>query len=115
VLKAVAVEPIATKDIALAVMSGSASIASILLVFIGFVIARAEALPSETDDAIVKKHTLPAKIGLIPLLEQVVVLGASYLWLYYPTSNPLFVTWSFGFALGLVLFIGYSAYITLRL
>lgn len=108
-------ESVTSKDIALAVMSGSASIASILLVFIGFVIARAEALPSTTDDAIVKKHTLPAKIGLIPLIEQVIVLGASYLWLYYPASNPLFLTWSFGFALGLALFIGYSAYITLRL
>jgi hypothetical protein len=109
------VEPIATKDIALAVLSGSASIASILLVFIGFVIARAEALPAVTDDSIISKYTLPAKIGLIPLLAQVVVLAASYLWLYYPTCKPLFFIWSVGFGLGLVLFIGYSAYITLRL
>lgn len=109
------VEPTPTKDIALAVMSGSASIASILLVFVGFVIMKAEGLPSEVPDKTIRRYTRAAKWGLLPLGEQVAVLLASYAWLFNPTSHCLFYIWSFGFALGLILFIGYSVFITLKL
>jgi hypothetical protein len=115
VLKAVSVEPIATKDIAIAVMGGSASIASILLVFVGFVFTKAEDLPAQTDDAIINRYRRSAKLGLIPLVEQVLVILASYLWLFHPDSQILLCVWNVGFVAGLLLFIGYSAYITLRL
>ena len=108
-------EPTPTKDIAVAVMGGSAAIASILLVFVGFVIMQTQALPSETPNDTIKRYLLSAKLGLIPLTEQVGVILVSYLWLFYPTSNALFFAWHIGFVVGLILFIGYAALITLKL
>jgi hypothetical protein len=109
------VEPTATKDIALAVMSGSASIASILLVFVGFVFMKAEGLPSGASNRTIGRYTSAAKWGLLPLTEQVIVLLASYAWLFHPSSSCLFYAWSVGFVLGLILFIGYAIFITLKL
>ena len=108
-------EPIPTKDIALAVMGGSAALASILLVFVGFMIVKAEALPSEASDKVVRRYTRRAKFGLVPLVEQTLVISASYAWLFYPNSTCLFWMWSIGFILGIILFVAYAAYITLSL
>jgi hypothetical protein len=108
-------ESIPTKDIAVAVLGGSAAIASILLVFVGFIIMKAEGLPSTTSDRVIRRYTLAAKWGFLPVFEQTLVLSASYLWLFHPDSTLLFRVWSVGFPVGVVLFIGYSAYITLRL
>jgi len=110
--KALVLEPIPTKDIALAVLGGSAALASILLVFVGFMIMKAEGLPAEASNKIIRRYTLRAKLGLIPLAEQTIVIFSSYGWLFYPTSTCLFHMWSIGFVLGIILFVAYAVYVT---
>jgi hypothetical protein len=44
------------KDIAVATLGGSSAIASILLVFVGFMIMKVEGLPSETPDHVIAKY-----------------------------------------------------------
>jgi hypothetical protein len=101
------VEDIATKDIASAAVAGSSAIAAVLLVFVGFMIAKAEALPAETDNRIIDKYRWMAKLGVVPLLALVLVTLAAYIWMFYPTCSILYWTWSVGFVIGMVLFLGY--------
>jgi hypothetical protein len=109
------VEPIATKDIALAVLSGSAAIASILLVFVGFMMVKAEGLSDSASVSMVKRYTLDAQVGLIPLITQVVVMLSAYAWLFWPASQWLFCLWGFGFVVSVGLFLIYSIYVVLRI
>ncbi len=108
-------ELILTKEIALAVLSGSAAIASILLVFVGFMMIKAEGLSNTASVSMVKGFTLTAKLGLIPLAAQVSVILTSYAWLFWPESQILYCLWSVGFVVGVVLFLAYSMYVTLRI
>src|SRR5947209_19437767 len=108
-------ESVPTKDIAIAVLGGSAAIAGILLVFVGFLIVKAEALPGETPDRVIRKYKVTAKTGLIPLLAQTVVILSSYLWLFCPTCTKLFYSWSIGLPLALILFVVYSLIVTLMM
>jgi hypothetical protein len=108
-------ESVPTKDIAIAVLGGSAGIAAILLVFVGFLIVKAEALPEKTANRVIRKYTTTAKIGLIPLLAQIVVILSSYLWLFFPARSELFYGWSIGFPVALVLFTVYSMIATLMM
>jgi hypothetical protein len=108
-------ESIATKEIAFAVFGGAAAIASVLLIFVGFMIAKADALPSTTPDETIRSFTLLAKCGLIPVLAQAIVTLASYAWMFFPSSSVLFYTWAIGFPVALVLFVVYSVVVTARL
>jgi hypothetical protein len=108
-------EPTATKEIAIAALGGSAAIASVLLVFMGFLFAKAESLPSTTDDAIVARYTRLAKIGLLPLISQTVVVASAYLWLFSPGNTCYYHVWSIGFIVALILFVMYSGVVTLML
>jgi hypothetical protein len=101
-------ETIATKEIALAALGGASGIAGLLLVFVGFVIVKVEALPAETSDEVIDRYELVAKVGIAPLIVLVAVILASYLWLFYPTSSLLFNVWSIGFVVGMILFVLYS-------
>jgi hypothetical protein len=109
------VEPTPTKDIALAVMAGSGAIASILLVFVGFMMMKVESLPGETSDKVIRRYVFAAQLGLIPIIEQTIVMGAVYAWLFYPTNACLSGTWKIGFPVGLILFLAYAIYITMRM
>jgi hypothetical protein len=109
------VEPIATKDIALAVLGGSAAIASILLVFVGFVMTKESGLSNTATDSMVRRLTLTAQAGLLPLIAQVVVMLSCYAWLFKPSSTVLFYIWSIGFVVGVVLFLAYSIFVTTRI
>jgi hypothetical protein len=91
------VEPIATKEIAQAVMGVSSALASILLVFVGFLVARAESMPPEAEDRIVQRYRRTAKWGLLPVGGCTLVMLASYAWLFAPESAALFYVWSGGF------------------
>jgi hypothetical protein len=102
------------KDIAVATLGGSSAIASILLVFVGFMIMKVEGLPSETADHVIAKYRRAAKWGLLPFLAQSFVILLCYFWMFYP-SALLFSVWTVGFAVALVLFIGYSVVITMML
>ncbi len=90
-------ESIPTKDIAIAVLGGSAAIASILLIFVGFLMAHAESFPAEIDNRVRKKYTTVGKLGIIPLVCCVAVMLASYGWLFNPSNYTLFWIWSKGF------------------
>lgn len=101
-------ESIATKEIALAALGGAAGIAGLLLVFVGFIIVKVEALPGETSDRVLGKYELTAKLGMVPLLVLTIVILAAYGWLFYPTNSLLFYVWSVGFVAGMLLFLAYS-------
>jgi hypothetical protein len=109
------VDAVATKDIAIAVLGGSAAIASILLVFVGLMAAKADSLPERTPDKIIERYVVAAKCGLIPLLAQVIVILSAYFWMFSPSSSLLFYMWSVGFPVALIFFILYSATVTLLL
>ena len=100
-------EDIATKDIASAAIAGSSAIAAVLLVFVGFMIAKAEALPAETDNRIIERYRKTAKWGFLPLLMLVLVTLAAYLWMFHPSWSILYWTWSYGFVVGMVAFLIY--------
>jgi hypothetical protein len=100
-------ESIALKDIAAAAIAGSSAIAAVLLVFVGFMLAKAEALPSETADEVIERYERTAKFGIVPLFILVVVTLAAYLWMFYPASSALFWTWSAGFVVGIAVFLIY--------
>jgi len=102
------------KDIAVATLGGSSAIASILLVFVGFMIMKVEGLPSETPDDVLAKYRRAAKWGLVPFLAQSVVIFACYIWMFYPHAF-LCSMWTVGFGVALVLFIVYSVIITMML
>ena len=108
-------EPIATKDIALAVLGGSAALASILLVFVGFMVTKVEGLAGVASVEKLRSFSITAKLGLIPIVEQVFVMVCSYAWLFWPESTCLYRCWTIGFVVGLGLFLLYSIYATLRL
>jgi hypothetical protein len=99
---------IATKDIASAAIAGSSAIAAVLLVFVGFMIAKAEALPAETDNRIVERYRRTAKWGFLPLLMLVLVTLGAYLWMFFPASSILYWTWSVGFMVGMLSFLIYG-------
>jgi len=109
------VEPIPTKDIALAVLAGSAALASILLVFVGFMIMKVQALSDSASVPKVRSFTITAQLGLVPIIAQVGVMLSAYAWLFWPDSHCLYRLWSIGFVVGLALFLGYAIYATLRL
>ena len=96
-------------------MGGSAAISGILLVFVGFMMMKVEGLPSQTPDKVIRRYALSAKLGLIPLVEQTLVMAAVYFWLLYPSSPCLNSLWKIGFPLGIGLFLAYAIYVTLRM
>lgn len=102
-------ELIATKEIALAALGGASGIAGLLLVFVGFIIMKVEALPDETtSNALIRRYELTAKAGIIPLIVFAAVILASYGWLFYPENSMLFWMWSVGFVVGMILFVFYT-------
>jgi hypothetical protein len=101
-------EAIPQKDIAIAVIGGAASIAAILLVFVGFLLGKAEALPENTPDDVIARYRRTAKLGIVPLLACVLVLLDAYAWLYYSDSAALLHVWNWGFPVATVVFTIYS-------
>ena len=103
-------EPIPWKDIAIAVMGTAGAIASLLLVLIGFLAAKAETL---TVKAKQDKYKLVAKIGLAPFFAQAAIIFTSYLWMLNPTSSWLLQFWTWGFGAAMVVFVVYAVIATL--
>ena len=99
---------ISTREIAQAVLAGSAALASLLLVFAGFLVTRAESIPAEVENRIARRYRLAAKLGLVPVVGCTVVMLASYGWLFNPTSNHLFYLWSVRFVVVSVVFVLYA-------
>ena len=107
-------ESIATKDIAIAALGGTAAIGSMLLVFVTFIVMKADSLPA-TQNKRYKSFVRTAKWGLFPLLAQVLVIFTSYFWMFYPSSSSLFYLWSVGFPIAVMAFIIYSAAVMLMI
>lgn len=97
------------KDIAIAVIGGSAAIAAVLLVFVAFLVSRADALPSETPDRVIRRYEKFAKLGFLPLLSQVESVTTAYLWLLHMRCWQLLLLWKYGFLVSLATFLLYAA------
>jgi hypothetical protein len=100
-------ESVSTKEIAEAVLSASGAIASLLLVFIAFLFAKADVLPVQAK-ARADMYVRYARIGIAPVLVCAVDMLAAYGWLFYPTSATLYHLWSIGFILVVVLLVAYA-------
>ena len=99
------------KDIAIATLGAASAIASILLVYVGFMIMKVEGLPATTHNTVIAKYRKAAKRGLIPFLAQAVVIVSCYVWMFF-CYKWLFFLWSVGFVVALILFIAYSIIVT---
>jgi hypothetical protein len=105
-------ETIPLKDIAIAVMGTAGAIASLLLVLIGFLAAKAETITVKTRQ---DKYKLVAKIGLAPFFAQTAIIFTSYLWMLKPTSSLLLQSWTWGFGFAMVVFVAYAIIATLMM
>lgn len=100
-------ESIPIKEIAEAVLSASGAIASLLLVFIAFLFAKADALPAELKTK-ADRYVLYARLGLIPVLSCAIGMLSSYTWLFYPTWMLLYRIWSIDFVCTVILLVAYA-------
>lgn len=103
-------ESVPTKDIAAAAIAGSSAIAAVLLVFVGFMMAKAESLPSETEDRVIRRYSRTAKLGIVPLVVLVLVAIAAYIWMFFPSNSLLFWIWAAGFIVGAAIFLFYCIF-----
>jgi hypothetical protein len=103
-----------TKDIILAVLGGSVSLAGLLLVFSGFLFAQATGFdPEHTSDAVINKYRKAAKFGVLPFLMCLILAGIAVWWLLTPTALLLSISW-IGFITLLIVTAIYGAYTILR-
>jgi hypothetical protein len=100
-------ESVSTKEIAEAVLAASGGIASLLLVFIAFLFAKADVLPAEARTR-ANQYVWYARIGIIPVVVCAVDMLAAYGWLFYPANTVLYVLWSIGFMVVVVLLVAYA-------
>ena len=100
-------ESVSTKEIAEAVLAASGGIASLLLVFIAFLFAKADALPAASS-ARAQQYVRYARIGIVPVLVCAVDMLAAYGWLFYPKCSVLYYVWSIGFLAVVVLLVAYA-------
>jgi hypothetical protein len=108
------VEPVTDKDIVLAVLSGSVSLAGLLLVFSGFLFAQATGFdPEHTDDAVINRYRRAAKLAVIPFLICLGLAVITVWWLVYPNPSFVKISW-IGFIALLVLTAVYGGYTILR-
>ena len=103
------------KDIALAVIGGAAAISAVLLVFVTFLVTRADGLPSATPDHVIRRYTNLAKAGFLPLAAQVFAVLTAYWWLFNMQCSALIPLWKYGFPVSVVSFLLYAAYVTWKL
>lgn len=89
------------------------SLAGLLLVFCGFLFSQADSFPSTTDDAVIGRYKLAARIGVIPILACLAVAFFSVLWLHEPSEWAFKFTWV-GFLALLIATGSYGAYTILR-
>jgi hypothetical protein len=103
------------KDIAIAVIGGAAAIAAVLLVFVTFLVAKADALPAETPNSTIKRYVKLAKIGFIPLSAQVWSVLTAYWWLFRMENMCIKNLWVYGFPTAVLSFLLYAAVVMWKL
>ena len=92
-----------SKDLAIAILGGSVSLAGLLLVFSGFLFSQAESFPPEhTDDKTIKKYKNAARFGVVPFVGCLMVTWIAAWWLRSPSPTLFQAAW-YGFTALLVL------------
>jgi hypothetical protein len=79
------------------VLGGAVSLAGLLLVFSGFLFARAASFGLNVDNAIPNRFKLAAKIALLPFAIALVLTVGSMLYWLYPSQNVAYAIMA-GFA-----------------
>ena len=102
------------KEIAEAVLSASAAIASLLLVFIAFVMARIDSLPGDTDTKVIKGYRRTAWAGIVLVACTLTVTLSAYFWLFCPGRGILYWGWCAGFPCITVGFLLYTVFVVWR-
>jgi hypothetical protein len=95
------------KDIAVAVIGAGFALAAVLVVFMGFLVAHAEALPSQAPTRLKERYIRAARWGIAPLSAAIVDALAAYGWLFFQTES-LFYVWSIGFCGVAIIFLVYA-------
>ena len=98
----------AHRDTALAVLGAATGLASVLLVFVGFLLATAGSFPSDTDEKIPARYTRRAQLGTVPVVLCGILMLAAYWWLFRPDSIILLRAWSWGFPIITAVFVAYA-------
>ena len=101
-------EVVTHKEIIGAILGASSSLASILLVFVGFLMSRADSFPSSTPDDIIKRYANLAKGGVPLVLGCLALMFTSFLWLLDPAKEVLYHASVIGF---LVITLGIGLYV----
>ena len=102
------------KDVAIALLGAAVAIAGLLLVVAGFVFSQVNSFPSETtDDEVLARYEIAAKLGLIPFMAALVEAGAALLWLAQK-GDHLYTCIIYGFFLLLALTALYGLVLILR-
>jgi hypothetical protein len=103
-----------SKDIVLAVLGGSVSLAGLLLIFSGFLFAQADGFDSDrTSDKTINHYRNAGRFGAIPFLLCMVLAAVSLWWLHSPSLVLLGVSW-IGFLILLAITALYGGYTILR-
>lgn len=103
-----------SKDIVLAVLGGSVSLAGLLLIFSGFLFSQAAGFdPDNTPDKIIDKYRRAARFGVFPFFICLALAGISIWWLRSPNNNLLAIC-LYGFISLLAITAGYGGYTILR-
>jgi hypothetical protein len=98
-----------SKDIVLAVLGGSVSLAGLLLIFSGFLFSQASGFPpATTDDKIIDRYRNAARFGVLPFLMCLGLAGAAIWWLRSPSDPLLSICW-IGFIALLVVTAAYGS------
>ena len=58
--------------------SGALTLAGILLVFVGFIYSRVQAFPSTTDNTVMRRYTVVAKLGTLPFVMALLLTGLTF-------------------------------------
>lgn len=103
------------RDIALTVLGASGGLASLLLVFIGFLLSQAASFPSTVADSVPQAYVNRARLGLVPVGLCGLAMLTSWGWLFDPGSVLLLKTWTLAFGAALVTFLAYAVYSALSL
>jgi hypothetical protein len=108
------VDSSSSKDIILAVLGGSVSLAGLLLIFSGFLFSQAAGFdPDNTPDKIINRYRNAARFGVLPFLMCLATAGIAIWWLRSPSENLLIIRW-IGFIALLVVTAVYGGYTILR-
>jgi hypothetical protein len=108
------VDSSSSKDIVIAVLGGSVSLAGLLLIFSGFLFSQAASFdPDNTPDKLINKYRNAARFGVLPFAICLALAGVSLCWLRSPSDILLSICWV-GFIALLVVTAVYGGYTILR-